>query len=81
MASGVFRTTDRGDLLTYQLPAGRGIAGYMVAGSGLGLDAIPDLEGGRTGAPVWGGYLGDQRFWSPRRSSTTVGGFTVETAF
>jgi hypothetical protein len=79
MASGIVRTTEKGDRLTYQLLTGRGIAGYMVGYAGLGLDAIPDLQGGLTGAPTWGGYVGYQHFWSARWSSTAVGGFaTIE---
>ncbi len=74
VVSGIVQTTSGGDLLTYQLLTGRGIAGYMVGYSGLGLDAIPDLDGGLTGAPVWGGYLGYQHFWSDRWSSTAVAG-------
>lgn len=75
VASGILRTASGRDLLTYQILTGKGIAGYMVGYSGLGLEAVPDLRGGLTGTPVWGGYLGYQHFWSARWSSTAVGGF------
>lgn len=75
VASGVIRATAGGDLLTYQLMSGAGVAGYMVGYSGLGLDAIPNLDGRLTAAPTYGGYLGYQHFWAPQWSSTAVAGY------
>jgi hypothetical protein len=73
--SSVTRLTDAGDNLTLQVLGGAGVSRYMIGFSGLGLDAIPDLNGALEPAPTIGGYVGYQHFWTAEWSSTVVGGY------